>query len=305
MTPPQAVLNQYALPRFTWQSIGNGSGFSGASIWRGDHQGQPTIALKAWPTQFPVGKLQQIHEWMRQAEGCGVLPRIVPTTQGETSLPFNGKLWEATTWMPGTANFVEEPNDARLTDAVQRLAELHRIWANDCQRCVSEGVRRRVKTLQELLSPLSLQGRGEENKNLILPETVRQTLLQEVRRTLPLLQQTQLLPMFPCLCDPWQTHWLFTGDKLSGIIDMGAMRRDHPAIDLARMLGDFGNGEAALIDKGVTLYNASRPPFSIEPGFVKLLDVTGRICGIVAWCRRSAQPPERFQRLLDGFAMHG
>ena len=299
MTPPVEVLQRFALPPLCWQPIGEGASFSGATIWRGEQFGEPALALKAWPKHFSAEQLQRIHHWMRIAEPCDILPRIVSTTLGQTFVPYRGQLWEVATWMPGKADFAGPPSDARLADALQQLAALHRVWAKaECQPGVSEGVRRRVVLLQSL---------ADDNALSVVAEPIRRRLWEETRRWLPKLKHISSTVTFPCLCDPWQAHWLFAEEKLMGIIDTGAMRLDHPAIDLARMLGDMAHGNEPFIDQGVAFYNNGNPPVPVEPEFVRLLNRTGQIYAIVGWCRRLADAPAsaaahtRFQTLLDRF----
>src|SRR5437763_1299451 len=41
------------------------------------------------------------------------------------------------------------------------------------------------------------------------------------------------VPVQPCLCDVWHDHVLYTGDAVTGLIDYGEVKPDHPAVDLA------------------------------------------------------------------------
>jgi aminoglycoside phosphotransferase (APT) family kinase protein len=45
--------------------------------------------------------------------------------------------------------------------------------------------------------------------------------------------------MQPCLADIWADHVLFEKNKLTGLIDFGGARLDHPAQDLARLIGSW------------------------------------------------------------------
>lgn len=43
----------------------------------------------------------------------------------------------------------------------------------------------------------------------------------------------------PCIRDIWHDHVLFDGDRVTGLIDFGAMQIDTPATDIARLVGSL------------------------------------------------------------------
>ncbi|MFO0848912.1 MAG: phosphotransferase [Gemmataceae bacterium] len=113
----------------------------------------------------------------------------------------------------------------------------------------------------------------------------------------------------PCLCDIWHDHVQFTGDAVSGVIDYGAMKVDHPAVDLARLLGDLVGDDPERVRFGVEAYRQAGGSPAVTVELVELLDRTGLVGAVVNWVRRltdRAAPPAdptaataRLGRLLD------
>ena len=89
----------------------------------------------------------------------------------------------------------------------------------------------------------------------------------------------------PCLCDIWHDHVLFDGDRVTGLVDYGAMKLDHPAVDLARLLGSLVEDDSEGWATGLAAYRAVRP-FSVEEEeLTHALDRSGVIAGAATWLR--------------------
>ena len=105
---------------------------------------------------------------------------------------------------------------------------------------------------------------------------------------------TEPVPVQPCLCDVHGEHVLFTGDAVTGLVDFGAVKVDHVAVDLARLLGDFTRNDD-LFAFGLNAYRAAGGLIDRPLDYVQLLDWTGAVCGIVSWLFRL-----RSEALLSG-----
>ncbi len=70
------------------------------------------------------------------------------------------------------------------------------------------------------------------------------------------------LPLQPCLRDARADHFLFEGDRLSGLVDFGAMGVDTVAADLARLLADAIGPDRRSRSEALAAYAAARP---LEP----------------------------------------
>ena len=117
------------------------------------------------------------------------------------------------------------------------------------------------------------------------------------------------VPVFPCLCDVWHDHVFFTGERVSGVIDYGAMKTDHPAVDLARLLGDLVDGDPDRTRVGLDAYRAADGPVETDPQFVDVLDRTGLVCAVIHWVNRPEMTrpghpliAERVNRLIGRLA---
>src|SRR5579884_2430970 len=241
------VLRCYGVscPQPTIEPLGNHGGFSGARLWRitslAGH-----FCLRGWPPDDPSpDRLQEIHESMIVARRFGLtfVPAILATDSGSTFAQCADRLWELTSWMPGRADFHAQPTPARLEAACTALARVHQVWCRSARSVgTCTGVLRRAERAHEWLR-LIRQG--------WLPSfTPADPFSPWTRRAWSLLRQhvsripEQLamwvgeeLPLQRCLCDIWHDHVLFEQDAVTGLIDFGALKTDHAAVDLARLLG--------------------------------------------------------------------
>jgi thiamine kinase-like enzyme len=287
MIPIAPVLSQYgaALERLHWAPLGPGGGFSGASLWRGEKQEEVLFALKAWPQGMALARLTTIHEWMAQVEHHAFVPSVVRARNGLTVVAGGGRIWDLTRWMPGVADFHENPSASRLENACSALAELHRSWRvlpPHFEPCPA--VQRR---LQLLARWKQISGPAEPSLMRSAYDSVTR-LVEPAKRALS-SYSTRPVAVQPCLCDIWHDHVLFTDDRVTGIIDYGAMKNDHVAVDLARMLGDFVGDDDEMFAVGLEAYRRAGGSIDVSPEFVRLLDRTGTLCGTIGWLLRFAQ----------------
>jgi Ser/Thr protein kinase RdoA (MazF antagonist) len=115
----------------------------------------------------------------------------------------------------------------------------------------------------------------------------------------------------PCVRDLRAEHVLFEGGGVTGIIDFGAAAVDHPAVDLARLLGDYALDEA-IFRAGLRAYSQFRSAPEVTEEFVRLLARAGAVCSILRWLVRlvvqgetisdPARICERLARLLGSLA---
>lgn len=116
------------------------------------------------------------------------------------------------------------------------------------------------------------------------------------------------LALQPCLRDVWHDHVLFSGDRVTGLIDFGAVGIDSPAGDVARLLGSMAGDDPVAWRTGLTAYVAVRPLAPDELRAVVALDASGTVlagCNWIEWlyvARRQfddrTQVVARFGRLL-------
>ncbi len=273
--------------------LGNRGGFSGARLWRVSTMAGD-FCLKAWPEgAMTPPRLAWIHRLLNlaQAADLGFLPRVVPGLDGATCIEDDHRLWDMTTWLSGEASFHQEPTIARLASACTALAELHRAWSNGGTRlgpCPVIG--RRLDALDNFERLRAGSWRPEPLGDDPLRPSVHAAwrLLEEaVPRALQRLRGwiSRNLPLHPCWCDPWHDNLLFTGDRLTGLVDHGSVKVDHAAVDLARLLGSLVGDSPQMWNLGLAAYESVRPLTEEERALVPLLDETGVVVAASNWLR--------------------
>ena len=165
--------------------------------------------------------------------------------------------------MPGAADYRVAPSAEKLTTAMQSLAAFHnavadfpQILSNATRPKIAADLRsagaqpatlRHLARLQELQSSTTLAQLADSITPQAFPDLA--PLAQEFLALLPkvipraIAQLAPLagaqLPLQPCIRDIWHDHILFTGNRVTGIVDFGALDIDTPATDIARLLGSL------------------------------------------------------------------
>ncbi|MBX9787991.1 MAG: phosphotransferase [Pirellulales bacterium] len=134
------------------------SGFSGAEVYRLETPRGP-LALRRWPAEHPSPeRLTWIHSVLTHAVANGFdrLPLPIRAVDGVSFVSSGGRLWELAPWLPGEAGFRARSSPAKLTAAMQTLAELHRVMAsfqpNPRPVGTSPGLASRLEQLRGLLA---------------------------------------------------------------------------------------------------------------------------------------------------------
>lgn len=289
--------------------LGNGSGFSGAQLWRvrgpaGD------FCLRAWPEGgMTPDLLSHIHHLIDQAGMAGLtfVPKIQRTYHDASLILSRGRVWDLTSWMPGTASFHQQPTLGRLAAACSALAQLHVAWRpmqpslNPCP-----AVMRRLeiaKRLQMLIASGWQPDFSQERLAMFHSWAKRAWAILCARPNLAIALLTPwcglAVPVQPCLCDIWHDHVLYTGDAVTGIIDYGSVKLDNVSVDLARLLGSLVGDDYEQRVVGLDAYANVRKLSAREIELVDVLDKTGTVLGAANWVRwvyhegRVFEPMER------------
>jgi Ser/Thr protein kinase RdoA (MazF antagonist) len=229
-----------------------------------------------------------------RSHGLDFVPVVYTAADGDTLVEAAGRVWELTQWMDGRADFAEHPLPARLEAACEGLARLHLAWeafATPAQSCPA--VRRRQQVLGDWQALVSSgwQPRAPSHARFdpVWPVAERAwrvlpNWLQDVTHWLgPWVDYCR--PVQPCLCDLWHDHLLFNGTRLSGLVDYGAVKADHVAVDLARMLGSLVGDDPEGWERGLRAYRRVRQLDDREEQFARVLDRTGTVLGVTNWLR--------------------
>ncbi|MCE9568109.1 MAG: phosphotransferase [Planctomycetes bacterium] len=285
---PDAVLARYspALAGLRWASVSGG--FSGADVWRGDDPAAvPVFAMKAWPAKVTRTQLKTIHVWMGQVAHLAFVPTVLRTADGDDLVSHSERIWDVTRWMPGVP--VANPSVAELEMAFVAVASLHRAWPVE-RIDVCPGVLNRLGLVNDFRTRLA----GESNPRSLGSEPldllVRRAwsvIASRVEWAEQLLQpwKTVSFPLQPCIRDLRADHVLFSQGKIGGIVDYGAMLIDHPAVDLARLLGDLGITTEVPVSAALRAYR-NVTSLHVPNNFVRILEQTGAVCSAVNWLIR-------------------
>ncbi len=318
------------------EPLGSAGGMSGAQFWRITSP-RGNFILRRWPTEHPSPeRLQYIHAILRHAaaRGCDFLPVPITTGDAQSFVRDGGYLWELAPWLSGAADYYCSPRLEKLGAAMGALAQFH-IAVADFEYPAVPGSAgglnapiRHVARLRELSS-----GRLNELSNAIR-DTMWPDLAPLVHQFVAALPQvipialTQLepltnirLPLQPCIRDIWHDHVLFTGEKVTGLVDFGAVDIDTPATDIARLLGSFaaiplpfreGLGEGSALtgrvsqtwQEGLAAYNTVRPLSPNETRAAYALDTSGPIlagCNWIRWIYIEGREFENHEQVIERF----
>ncbi|MCS7045836.1 MAG: phosphotransferase [Gemmataceae bacterium] len=294
MRPPSEVLNEYA--DFRWRSfqyLGNHGGFSGARLWRLETSAGD-FCLKAWPAhEMTPERLTSLHQLLADGRrrGLDFLPPVVATCRGRTFVAHQARWWVLTAWMPGTADYHTHPSPTRLAAACAALAQLHLAWQGSttpAQPCPA--VQRRLRALGEWEALFA--GGWPPTPSLPTPFRDWATRIVAALPRCVARARHELTPWtevsmvcHACWCDPWHDHLLFTGDRVTGLVDYGSVKLDHPAVDLARLLGSLAGDDDGSWQHGLAAYAALRPLAPWEYALARVLDRTGVVVAAAKWLR--------------------
>jgi homoserine kinase type II len=291
------VLARY--PAFLRQSapvpLGNRGGFSGARLWRIESV-VGAFCLRAWPPHETLPRVHYRHALTARARSHGLhfVPAVLPASDGGTAVEHAGRWWEVAEWLPGRADYHERPSRPRLEEACRALARLHTAWEGLAEPTPAPcpAVARRLECLREwreLLrtgwQPLTAADRADPLRPLA--ERAWRLLKRQVGSVPGRLRPwaARRWRLQPCLCDLWHDHLLYEGERLTGLVDYGSVKVDHPAVDVARLLGSLVADDTAGWSAGLRAYREARPLAEDEAELARALDETGAVLGVVNWLR--------------------
>jgi homoserine kinase type II len=257
------------------ESLGGAGGYSGARLWR-YRSGQGPLVLRLWPPHGPGrDHLERVHRWLRAAGDLGFIPAPIADRSGRTLQESEAGFWELAPWMPGAPDVARPPTPIHLRSAFAAMAAFHLRLDGERVLGTSPGLGHRQATVAHLLG-----GGFDALERSIRPATdatgpMALRWLERARAAAPRLigplrrAAGRVAPLQPCLRDARPEHFLFEGDRVTGLVDFGAMGVDCVAGDLARLLGEWA--VVAPPDRAVALaaYGRIRP---IDPDEAALID---------------------------------
>jgi homoserine kinase type II len=287
--------------------LGGAGGLSGARLWR-YRSPEGLLVLRVWPPHGPGrDHLERIHGWLSRAAGLGIIPLPIPDRTGQTLQERHGQFWEVTPWMTGGADLSRPPSAARLRSALTALAAFHQRLAADRRPGTSPGLGDRFRAVAQLLQggfdTIERAIRRERRPDADACRGAAMRWAALARRVAPRLRDPlreaagRVVPLQPCLRDARPEHFLFEGDRLSGLVDFGAMGIDCVAGDLARLLGEWLDGDAAARAEALDAYERVRPLETAEAGLIDAFEMSSALLIGEHWIRWHYLEDRRFDDL--------
>ena len=273
-----------------------GEGFSGARLWHIVAPRGP-LCLRRWPREHPTpARLEFIQAvlWHVDQEGFHRLPLPIETRHHHGYLWHAGHLWELTPWLAGQPDYRRHPSPTRLANALAALAAFHLAAATfplpETSADASPGIVERRARLERLTNGGLAQLReavtpGDWPELAVRAGKLLARATATAAKVEPLVARAAEIQVAlqPCIRDIWHPHVLFVGDEVSGIVDFGALRADHVACDVARLLGSLAGDDAQAWQRGLEAYQNLRPLTADELLLVSAFDRTTVLMGGLQW----------------------
>jgi Ser/Thr protein kinase RdoA (MazF antagonist) len=286
--------------------LGNAGGSSGATLWH-YRAAAGEMAVRAWPKDGPtLARLEMIHGWLEELSGLDAipLPVPVPSLDGRTVQHQDGRCWEVAPWLAGAPELKRPPAAGRVQSAFAALASVHRRLSGHSQQGASPGLRLRIQEVEALASGgldalvVALQ-RSPAGELVAMGERWIILARATIPRLLPSLRDAARLrvPLQPCLRDARPEHFLFDSDRLSGLIDFGAMGIESVAADLACLVGQWFPADRSLRALALAAYEQVRPLELSEAALVDVFEDAGDLLIAGHWLGWHYVEHRRFEDL--------
>lgn len=297
-------------------------GFSGAGVFKVE-SAAASYCLRRWPGgKTSSTRVLAIHQLLALARDCGIAVVPVPLKSDDgTTLPeFDGKFWQLEPWLPGMADFLAAPNDDKLQSAVTHLAQFHNAlldwvplprtqqWFQPAglRPCPTISLRLRmiknyVTSVSDFDNALASENDARFRDVGSRVATLFRTAHSAVKCELMAVQDL-VVPLQPCIRDVWHDHLLFQGDKLTGIVDFGAMATESVSCDLSRLLGSLFGDDFAAWQQGISDYESVRPMTEAEHRLIRPLDQSSVLLSGMTWLKRRyvlRNTPNNLSRVCD------
>ncbi len=285
------------------QSLGSAGGFSGAEFWKVLSPRGP-LCLRKWPKEHPSqSRIDFIHRLLEHVvkKSFTLVPAPIGLDTGSphTYLQHEGHFWELARWMPGRADYQENPSTEKLKAAAQALAAFHKAASSfispsphlDIAPTVQERLAQATSWIQGDLAQLEKYSNQSQNieiqelpqwNHLIVDQAKRH--IDDIRSELNSLRDCRV-PIQACIRDIWHQHILYCGEGVSGVIDFGAARPDTVVTDLVRLLGSLAVSNKSKWKCGLEAYESICPLNPQERLLVGPLDRSAVLLSGLNWLR--------------------
>jgi len=276
------------------EPLGGAGGHSGARLWR-YRSAAGQFVLRAWPPAGPGRThLERVHHWLSLTADLGFTPVPIRDNSGQSLREYDGRLWEVAPWLNGAPDCGHVPTAPHLRAAFAALAALHVRLAGLGDRGFSPGLIERHRSVRRLIDGEFdvLEGvcSGLREKECGPREQVLRwlKLARLLARNVEIRLRsavTRVVFLQPCLRDARPEHFLFEGDHLSGLVDFGAMGIETVAADLARLIGEWLEGDSSARCNALAAYEAVRPLDQSESALIEVFECSSALLIGEYWAR--------------------
>ncbi|MDR3632405.1 MAG: phosphotransferase [Isosphaeraceae bacterium] len=289
----RSVLARYpaiARPCAEPESLENAGGLSGAQLWRFP-SGRGMLVARAWPPEGPPRRaLEMIHQWIGRAGRVGFLSLPLASLDGRTIHEEAGRLWEVSPWLSGAPPALGPAERTQVRAAFAGLGAVHQALRVEGVHGTSPGLRDRLLELEWWLSAgfTALEAALGPSEQDAAAALARQWLA-DARRAAPtwhgLLRDAAGATVWcqPCLRDVRPEHFLFNGERLTGLVDFGAMGVECVSGDLARLLSEWLGTDRSLRAEGLAAYAAIRSLDETETVLIDAFERSAALLGAGRW----------------------
>ena len=283
--------------------LGGAGGFSGSRLWRFRAR-CGTLVLRAWPPDGPTqAHLEKIHRWLRLTALTGLTPVPLAGRDNRSLQEFGGTLWELAPWLPGAADARRPPEPSHVQSAFRGLAALHERLASESTAGVSPGILDRKRTVEHLIGggfealEKAVGQLASSSEELAAARSWSSLARSLAPASLEVLDRasTIVLPLQPCLRDARPDHFLFEQDRLTGIVDFGAMGVDCVSADLARLIGEWLDNDLAARTLAEDAYERIRPLAAAEASLISVFELSADLLIGERWLRWSYLERRNFE----------
>jgi homoserine kinase type II len=293
------------------EPLGGAGGHSGARLWR-YRAAAGQFVLRAWPAHgSDRDHLERVHHWLSMTADLGFTAVPIRDISGQSLREHDGRLWEIAPWLDGTPDCGHAPSPGHRRTAFAALATFHLRLATLGQEGHSPGLFERHRSLRQLIDGGFdvLDGACRSARNP--PDGPRDHALRWIALARPLapdvekrLSSVMSRGVFlqPCLRDARSEHFLFDGERLSGLVDFGAMGIETVAADLARLIGEWLEGDIRARDDALAAYTAIKPLSASDSSLIEVFESSAAILIGERWVRwhyldhRTFDDPEAVER---------
>ena len=277
----------------TW--LGGAGGSSGSDLWRVEAP-VGLLMMRAWPVDGPSpDRLDQIHRWLDRVRSFEFVALPIPGQDRATWYRLSGRSWELTPMRTGQPDLTRPPAESHLVTMFRTLAALHAALSTRSPRGPSPGLMARSGELDRLIhggfaafrQTIDHAGVGEfatmARRWLALAQEAAPRIVGSVRAA-----ADRAVDLRVCVRDVRPDHFLFEGNRLTGLIDFGAMGVDTLATDLARLLGETVGQNDRLRRLALHAYASGQPrPATSVPDepWIPIFEAANAVLGGARWVR--------------------